>query len=63
VSRGLGKLQRDAYEVVYAAENHELPVRDLRRQLGEPNRSNLRRAIRGLLKRGFMEESRSGDER
>jgi hypothetical protein len=56
-------LQRDAYEVVYAAENHELPVRDLRRQLGEPNRSNLRRAIRGLLKRGFMEESRSGDER
>jgi hypothetical protein len=56
-------LQRDAYEVVYAAEDHELPVRELRRQLGEPNRSNLRRAIRGLLKRGLMEESRSGEER
>jgi hypothetical protein len=63
VSRGLGILQRRVCEVLYAAEGHELPLRELRRQLGEPDRSNLRCGIRGLLKRGLVEELRSEEER
>jgi hypothetical protein len=59
MSRGLGALQRRACEVLYAAEGHQLPLRELRRQLGEPDRSNLRRAIRGLLRRGLVEVPRS----
>jgi hypothetical protein len=60
VSRGLGSLQRGICESLAAAEGHELPLRELRRRLGEPDRSNLRRAIRGLLERSFVEESHSG---
>jgi DNA-binding MarR family transcriptional regulator len=63
VSRGLGSLQRGVCETLAAAEGHELALRELRRRLGEPDRSNLRRAIRGLLKRGLVEESCSGGER
>jgi hypothetical protein len=60
VSRGLGSLQRGICESLAAAEGHELPLRELRRRLGEPDRSNLRRAIRGLLERSLVEESHSG---
>jgi DNA-binding MarR family transcriptional regulator len=63
VSRGLGSLQRGVCETLAAAEGHELPLRELRLRLGEPDRSNLRRAIRGLLKRGLVEELRSGGGR
>jgi hypothetical protein len=60
VSRGLGCLQRGICESLAAAEGHELPLRELRRRLGGPDRSNLRRAIRGLLERSLVEESHSG---
>jgi len=60
VSRGLGSLQRGICESLAAAEGHELPLRELRCRLGEPDRSNLRRAIRGLLERNLVEESHSG---
>ena len=63
MSRGLGILQRRVCEVLYAADGHELPLRELRRQLRDPDRSNLRRGIRGLLNRGLVEESHSGAER
>ena len=63
MSRGRGKLQRRICDTLNAAEGTELPLRELRRRLGEPDRSNLRRSIRGLLKRGLVEESRSGEER
>src|SRR5215212_782261 len=62
MSRGLGYLQRRIREVLYAAENQELPLGELRRRLGEPDRSNLRRAIRGLLERGILEEFSRGGE-
>jgi hypothetical protein len=55
-------LQRRICDVLYAAENGELPLRELRRRLGEPDRSNVRRAIRGLLEREIVEESDSGGE-
>jgi len=60
VSRGLGSLQRGICESLAAAKGYELPLRELRRRLGEPDRSNLRRAIRGLLERSLVEESHSG---
>jgi len=63
VSRGLGELQRRICDTLDAAEGYELPLRELRRQLGEPDRSNLRRGIRGLLERDLVEESRAGEER
>ena len=63
MSRGLGILQRRVCEVLYAATGHQLPLRELRRQLGEPDRSNLRRAIRGLLRRNLVEVPRSGGGR
>lgn len=63
MSRGLGNLQRRVCNILDAAEGAELPLRELRRRLGEPDRSNLRRGIRGLLERGLVEESRSGEER
>ena len=62
MSRGLGDLQRRVCEVLHAAENGELPLRELRRRLGDPDRANLRRAIRGLLERGMVEEANPGGE-
>ena len=62
MSRGLGPLQHRIYDIIDDAEDQELPLRDLRRRLGEPDRSNLRRAIRGLLKRGILEEFSRGGE-
>jgi len=56
-------LQRGVCEVLYAAEDNKLPLRELRRRLGEPDRSNLRRAIRTLLEREIVEESRLGGKR
>ena len=56
MSRGLGGLQRRVLEVLYTDGDGELPLRELRRRLGDPDRSNLRRAIRGLLGRGMVEE-------
>jgi hypothetical protein len=56
MSRGLGDLQRRVCEVLYVDGDGELPLRELRRRLGDPDRSNLRRAIRGLLERGMVEE-------
>jgi hypothetical protein len=63
MSRGLGVLQRRVCEVLDGAEGNELALRELRRRLGEPDRSNLRRAIRGLLEREIVEELRVGSER
>ena len=54
MSRGLGDLQRRVCEVLYAAGDGELPLRELRRRLGDPDHSKLRRAVRGLLKRGIL---------
>ncbi len=54
MSRGLGDLQRCVCEVLYAAGDGELPLRELRRRLGDPDRFNLRRAVRGLLRRGIL---------
>jgi DNA-binding MarR family transcriptional regulator len=62
MSRGLGVLQRRICEALYAAEGNVIALRELRRTLGEPDRSNLRRAIRGLLEREIVEESRGGGE-
>jgi DNA-binding MarR family transcriptional regulator len=62
MSRGLGLLQHRVCDVIDDAEDQELPLRELRRRLGEPNRSNLRRAIRGLLERGILEEFSRGGE-
>ena len=56
-------MQRRICDVLYASENGELPLRELRRRLGEPDRSNVRRAIRGLLEREIVEESGSGGQR
>jgi len=63
MSRGLGILQRRICDTLNAAQGTELPLRELRRRIGEPDRSNLRRGIRGLLERGLVEESYSGRER
>ena len=63
MSRGLGVLQRRVCEVLEGAEGNVLSLRELRRRLGEPDRSNLRRAIRGLLEREIVEESRVEGER
>jgi hypothetical protein len=60
MSRGLGILQHRVCEALYAADGREPPLRELRRRLGDPHRSNLRRAIRGLLERGLVEEFESG---
>ena len=56
-------MQRQVREVLCAAGGEELPLRELRRRLGEPDRSNLRRALRGLLEREIVEESCSEGER
>jgi hypothetical protein len=56
-------LQRGVCDVLYAAEGNELPLRELRRRLGEPDRSNLRRAIRSLLEREVVEEYRLAGKR
>ena len=63
MSRGLGTLQRGVCEVLYDAEGHELPLREVSRRLGQPDRSNLRRGIRGLLQRGLVEEFLLSEER
>lgn len=63
MSRGLGILQRRICDTLNAVEGAALPLRELRRRLGEPDRSNLRRGIRGLLERGLVEETRAGEER
>ena len=57
MSRGLGTLQHRVCEALADAEGQELPLRGLRRRLGDPDRSNLRRAIRGLLEREIVEET------
>ena len=38
------------------AEGHELPIRSVRHRLGEPDRSNLRRVVRGLRRRDLVYE-------
>src|SRR5687767_9946590 len=63
LSRGLGVLQRQICEALDGAEGGELALRELRRRLGEPDRSNVRRAIRGLLERKIVVELREGNER
>ena len=49
-------MQRRVCEVLYDAEGYELPLREIRRRLGQLDRSNLRRGIRGLLQRGLVKE-------
>ena len=61
MSRGLGPLQRDTLAVLYAPEDRELPVRELHRRLGDPDRSNTRRAVRGLLRRELVQEVEAGE--
>jgi hypothetical protein len=56
-------LQRGVCDVLSAAEGNKLPLRELRRRLGEPDRSNLRRAMRSLLEREIVEEYRLGGKR
>ena len=60
MSRGLGALQRNILDTLDGAEGRELPVRELRRRLQGFNRSNTRRAVRGLLCRGLLEEIGEG---
>lgn len=62
MSRGLGVLQCRVCEVLYAAYDGGLPLREPRRWLGALNSSNLCRAIRGLLECGMVEESDPGGE-
>ena len=50
-------MQRSICVVLCDSAEGELPLRELRRRLGEPDRSNLRRAIRGLLEREILEET------
>ncbi len=45
-------MQRRICDVLYASENGELPLRELRRRLGEPDRSNLRR---GSLEKSMIQ--------
>lgn len=60
MSRGLGSLQRNILAILDAAEGRELPIRELRRRLGDPDQANTKRATRGLLRRGFLEEIGEG---
>jgi predicted transcriptional regulator len=62
MSRGPGPLQRHIRDVLEDADDQKLSLRELRRRLGEPDRSNLRRAIRGLLERGIVQESCTGED-
>jgi hypothetical protein len=52
MSRGLGALQRRVCEVLLDAGDGGLPPRELRRGVGDPDRSNLRRVVRGFLAHG-----------
>lgn len=64
MSRGLGILQRRVCEVPQDARDGGLPLRELRRRVGDPDRSNLRRVIRGFLEHGLVEASfRDGERR
>jgi DNA-binding IclR family transcriptional regulator len=56
VSRGLGRIQRGILEALNAGENREMEVRELRQRLGDRDRSNVRRGIRGLVGHGLVEE-------
>lgn len=60
MSRGPGQLQRSIVRKLDAAKDQELPIRELRRSLGNSDRSNFRRAIRGLLERDMIEEIGKG---
>lgn len=55
MSRGLGGLQRRILFVLEGAGEGLLPS-EIRRELGSPDRSNTRRAVRGLIARGLVEE-------
>jgi hypothetical protein len=63
MSRGLGVLQRRVCEVLLDAGDGGLPPRELRRRAGDPDRSNLRRVVRGFLEDEVVEESFRGGER
>jgi hypothetical protein len=63
MSRGLGALQRRVCEVLLDAGDGGLPPRELRRGVGDPDRSNLRRVVRGFLAHGVVEEPFRGGER
>lgn len=54
--RGPGYLQRRIVGLLVEADGHALAVADLRRGLGDPDRSNLRRSVRALIRRGSVEE-------
>lgn len=60
MSKGIGQLQRRIVLAFEGSAKQEIPSRELRRGLGDPDRSNFRRAIRSLLSRGMVEESGSG---
>jgi DNA-binding MarR family transcriptional regulator len=62
VSRGLGPAQWRVLKVLEENKNEGLPVRELKSRMGR-DRSNARRTIRGLLKRGFVEEIEPNGER
>ncbi len=60
MSRGIGSLQRRIVLAFEDVASREAPSRELRRGVGDPDRSNFRRAIRSLLSRGMVEEIGSG---
>lgn len=54
MSRGLGELQRKTYQTLNASSGREMPMQDLRREVGVKDRSNFRRCIAGLERRGLV---------
>lgn len=57
MSRGLGRIQRVILEALDADESREMHIREVRHRLGDIDRSNVRRGIRGLVGRGLVEET------
>ena len=61
MSKGLGTMQRATLLVLGEAKEDQLPKRELRRRLDNPDRSNLRRTLRSLMGRGSVEECASSE--
>lgn len=55
MSRGIGRMQREAVVLLYREGEGGIPLAELRRAISA-DRSNARRAIRGLIARGFAVE-------
>lgn len=55
MSQGPGSQQRDILDAL-AESGGEIGMRELRRALGNPDRSHVRRAVKTLVARGLVEE-------